>query len=73
LHVLELQPVPVIPLGVSGLWGSLFSRAPSKEKLLKRLRLFRKVRLAAGEPVPAGQVDMQTLRARVLALRGPKP
>jgi hypothetical protein len=72
LKVLEQQPVPVIPLAVSGLWGSLASRAPLADRLLRKFRLFRGVRLAVGEPLAPAGIDLVRLRETVLGLRGPR-
>jgi 1-acyl-sn-glycerol-3-phosphate acyltransferase len=69
LHVLEEIPVPVIPMAVSGLWGSLASRAPLAERL-KRFRLFRKVRMNVGEPVSPQGLDLAKLHDTVETLRG---
>ena len=70
-RILEATPVPVVPIALRGLWGSFFSRkdgaAMSKPS---RLAPFRKIGLAVGEAVPAGQVTPELLHARVLALRG---
>jgi 1-acyl-sn-glycerol-3-phosphate acyltransferase len=68
--VVARTPVPVIPMALSGLWGSVFSR--KGHRVYERLRrgLFSRVHLAMGEPVPAAQVDRDDLYRRVLALRG---
>jgi len=70
-RILDANPVPVIPMALSGLWGSFFSRkggaAMSK---LRRLVPFRKIGLAVGQPVPPAEATPELLHARVLALRG---
>ncbi|HXI36177.1 MAG TPA: MFS transporter, partial [Burkholderiales bacterium] len=63
-RILERTPVPVIPMALSGLWRSIFARNRSAD------RLFPRVRLAVGEPVPAAQATPEALRSRVLDLRG---
>ncbi len=70
LRVLEQMPVPVIPMAVSGLWGSVWSRAPWRKKLGLHLALFRKVTLRIGTPVAAANLSLDDLRERVAALRG---
>jgi 1-acyl-sn-glycerol-3-phosphate acyltransferase len=70
LRVLKEMPVPVIPLAISGLWGSLFSRAALSDRLFRYFRLFRRVRLSAGPEQAPGKLDLPVLRATVLALRG---
>lgn len=70
LRVLNEIQVPVVPLAVSGLWGSLFSRASLKDRLTRYFRLFRGVRLSIGEPVAPQGLDLGCLRETVLTLRG---
>ena len=70
-RILATRPVPVVPLALRGLWGSIFSRADSA---LGRLRLPRrfwsKIELVAGPPVPAAQASAELLEAKVRELRG---
>jgi len=70
MRILKETPVPVVPLSLSGLWDSMFSR--KYKQVWKRLprRFLAKITLKAGEPVPAEQADVQDLRQRVVALRG---
>jgi 1-acyl-sn-glycerol-3-phosphate acyltransferase len=67
-RILQRTPVPVIPLALSGLWRSLFTR--NRARLRHLTKLFPKVRLAVGEPVPAASASPERLRAAVLTLRG---
>ncbi|WP_338523045.1 MFS transporter [Pseudomonas batumici] len=66
-RVLEETPVPVIPLALQGLWGSFFSRDPSKGLFR---RLWSRVTLVAGAPVLAEVAVPAQLREQVLQLRG---
>ena len=70
-RVIQRTPVPVVPLALRGLWGSIFSR---RDTFLKRMRLPRrvwsKIELVAGEPIPAAQVTAELLEEKVRALRG---
>ena len=61
--------VPVIPMALSGLWGSFFSHkgGPALTRLPKRF--WSRVKLNVGEPVTADQVASQDMRRRVLGLR----
>lgn len=70
-RLLDTHPVPVIPVAVRGMWGSMFSRS-YKVTGRKRLPRFRwnRVALIFGEPIPADQVTRQSLQARVEAMRG---
>lgn len=70
-RIITATPVPVIPMALKGLWGSFFSR---RDSALKRARLPRrvwsKIGLVAGSPVPPEQVSAADLQQRVQALRG---
>ncbi len=68
VRILEKTPVPVVPLALSGLWQSLLAR--NRDKLRHAAKLFPRIRLAAGEPLPAAAATPEALRAAVLALRG---
>ena len=70
-RILAANPVPVIPLALSGLWGSSFSRIDGKAMQTPfRRGLFSRIKLRAGEAVPAECASPETLHAAVLALRG---
>jgi len=70
-RILAARPVPVVPLALRGLWGSIFSR---RDSALGRLRLPRRfwsrIDLVAGEAVPPEQATAEVLEERVRALRG---
>jgi len=70
-RVLARRPVPVVPLALRGLWGSVFSR---RDHFLQRARLPRRLRarveLRAGETLPPGVADAAVLEDQVRALRG---
>ncbi len=69
-QMLATTPVPVIPLALSGLWGSFFSRSHGG-KAMRRLRgVFSRIALTAGPAVPAAEATPEHLHAVVLALRG---
>ena len=69
-RIIERRPVPVIPMGLGGLWGSWFSR--SRGGVPQRLprRLFARVTLRAGRPVPPSEVTAERLELLVRTLRG---
>ncbi|HYL70722.1 MAG TPA: 1-acyl-sn-glycerol-3-phosphate acyltransferase, partial [Candidatus Dormibacteraeota bacterium] len=73
MRILAETPVPVVPLALSGLWGSLFSRYT--RSVWRRLphKLFARVRIAAGTPVSATAATPELLRERVLALFTERP
>ncbi len=68
-RILRETPVPVVPMALFGLWGSMFSRKrPSGLKLPRRFRS--QLRLEVGEPVPAEQASSAELERRVRQLLG---
>jgi 1-acyl-sn-glycerol-3-phosphate acyltransferase len=69
LRILQETPVPVIPMALSNLWGSMFSRY--SKQFWRRLprRYLARITLAVGEPIPPEQATLALLRERVLALR----
>lgn len=70
-RIVAETPVPVIPMALRGLWGSFFSRryGPAM-RVPSCIRLFRRIALVAGEPVPPEQVDPDDLKVCVGKLRG---
>lgn len=73
-QILARRPVPVIPMALRGLWGSVWSR---RDSMLHRSRLPRRFRarveLVVDMPVPAQQATAASLEARVRELRGDRP
>jgi 1-acyl-sn-glycerol-3-phosphate acyltransferase len=69
-RIVQRRPVPVIPVALSGLWGSWFSR--KKTGGLNRIpgKLFSRVNVSIGEPVSAADADARTLELLVRTLRG---
>jgi 1-acyl-sn-glycerol-3-phosphate acyltransferase len=70
-RIVERSKVPVIPMALRGLWGSVFSRDPSNvfERSFAR-GLRSRLALAVGRPVPPQDVTPEGLYEEVLALRG---
>jgi 1-acyl-sn-glycerol-3-phosphate acyltransferase len=70
-HILARRPVPVVPIALKGMWGSLFSRRDSR---LRRARLPRrfwsKIGLRFGDPVAATEATAAGMEAKVRDLRG---
>lgn len=64
-HMAKLSPVPVIPIAINGVYGSVFSR---KHKIRIPRKLFRKVNIEVGEPVPHDQVNRHVLYEKVKEL-----
>ncbi|WP_455827557.1 MFS transporter [Pseudomonas graminis] len=66
-RIIEETPVPVIPMALQGLWGSFFSRDPSKGLFH---RIWSRVVLVAGEPVTVEAATPAQLQEQVAVLRG---
>ncbi|HZP64878.1 MAG TPA: MFS transporter, partial [Rudaea sp.] len=70
-RILAARPVPVVPMALRGLWGSIFSR---RDTALGRLRVPRRfwsrIELVAAPAVPAAQATAEALEAKVRELRG---
>ena len=67
--IIAEQPVPVVPMALCNLWGSLFSR---KDKLHKRRprKFWQLIELRVGDPIPPEEVTAERLEAEVRKLRG---
>jgi 1-acyl-sn-glycerol-3-phosphate acyltransferase len=69
-RILADTPVPVVPMAITGLWESMWSRRDSR---LRRMRLPRRLRarigVVAGPPMPASSSAAE-LEAAVRGLRG---
>ncbi|MFC5497070.1 MFS transporter [Caenimonas terrae] len=70
MKILEQQPVPVIPMALTNLWGSFFSRIEQGGAMVRPFRrgMFSRVGLNVGAPVAPGQVSPALLQARVAQL-----
>jgi len=71
MKILERTPVPVIPMALRGLWGSLWTRsADNPFQRSFRSGPFSKLELVVGEPMAVTEVTPEVLRERVAQLRG---
>lgn len=70
-QIITRDPVPVIPMALSGLWGSIFSRKGGSV-LSKpwKVRPFRKIRLQVSAPVAPVDATLKGLQDVVANLRG---
>jgi 1-acyl-sn-glycerol-3-phosphate acyltransferase len=66
-RILAARPVPVIPMALRGMWGSLFSR---RDRLRLPRRIWSRIVLVIGDPIPPEQATIELLEERVKALRG---
>jgi 1-acyl-sn-glycerol-3-phosphate acyltransferase len=69
-RILARNPVPVVPVALRGLWGSFFSRkdAPAVSRPFRRV--WSRIEVVAGPPLPPEAATAAALQERVLALRG---
>lgn len=74
MKILEMQPAPVVPMALTNLWGSYFSRAelvggkPTAMAKPFRRGLFNTVGLNVGVPIAAAEIQLEVLREKVLGL-----
>ena len=69
--ILARTPVPVVPIGLSGLWGSFFSRKDGRAMTRPfRRGVLSRIGLIVGEPVPSAQATSTHLQGLVAGLRG---
>lgn len=71
MKIIERSPVPVIPMALRGLWGSMLTRGEGNlfGRSFKRGPLSR-LELVVGKPVEPALATPELLREQVLALRG---
>jgi 1-acyl-sn-glycerol-3-phosphate acyltransferase len=70
-RALARRPVPVVPMALRGLWGSIFSRADSAFGRARLPRRFwSRIELVAAAPIPPQQATAAVLEAKVRELRG---
>ena len=67
MKILETHPVPVVPLALTNLWGSYFSRIERGRAMNAPFRRgwFSQVGLVGSAPIDAAQVSPEILRSRV--------
>jgi len=67
--IIAEKPVPVVPMALCNLWGSMFSR---RDPLYKRrpYKLWSLIELRIGEPIPPEEVSAARLQQEVQKLRG---
>ncbi|MBG9388792.1 MFS transporter [Caenimonas aquaedulcis] len=70
MKILEREPVPVIPMALTNLWGSYFSRIEEGGAMVRPFRrgMFSRVGLNVGAAVPASQVQPAVLQGAVARL-----
>jgi 1-acyl-sn-glycerol-3-phosphate acyltransferase len=70
MKILEREPAPVIPMALTNLWGSFFSRVEQGGAMVRPFRrgLFNRVGLNVGPAVPPAVVQPEGLRIQVAQL-----
>jgi len=69
-RIVRHDPVPVVPVALRGLWGSLFSRKDGPAFFKLPRKLWARITISAGPPVAPQDVTAPLLHERVVALRG---
>jgi 1-acyl-sn-glycerol-3-phosphate acyltransferase len=67
-RIVRETPVPVVPVALHGLWGSVFSRAKQSAGSSWAEHIRRRVRVVCGAPVAPHAVSCSLLEQRVRAL-----
>jgi 1-acyl-sn-glycerol-3-phosphate acyltransferase len=68
--IIRRRAVPVVPAALGGLWGSWFSRQKTGRLRKIPVRLFARVPVFFGKPLPPSEVTAETLELLVRTLRG---
>jgi len=70
VKILECGPVPVIPMALTNLWGSYFSRVEQGDAMFRPFRrgMFSRVVLHVGTQLPAHEMRPEVLHAHVAGL-----
>ncbi|MGH7788881.1 MAG: MFS transporter [Candidatus Binatia bacterium] len=71
--ILRRTPVPVVPMALVGMWGSFFSRQGGAPFRRPFRRVWSRIRLEIGPPLPPDSVSADGLGEQVAALGGFDP
>jgi 1-acyl-sn-glycerol-3-phosphate acyltransferase len=69
-RIVARTPAPVVPMAITGMWGSFFSRRGGRAMRRPFRRVWSRVGLVVGDPVPAARVTADGLADAVAALGG---
>lgn len=67
-QIIKRTPVPVIPVGIHGVWGTWSSRHKGSAFTGIPKAFMKQITVSCGEPVPAEEMDRFMIREKVLAL-----
>ena len=70
LRILKETQVPVVPMALTGLWDSMFSRKYASIWQRWPRRFWPKIGLRVGTPIEPKDADLVTMRESVMELRG---
>ena len=66
--ILAETPVPVVPMALRNLWGSMFSRYGGRAILKRPRRFWANIDLDIGKPIPARDAHVARLTEEVTKL-----
>jgi hypothetical protein len=69
-RIVARTPVPVVPMALRGLWGSFFSRKDGSAMRHPFRRVWSRIEVVAGPPLPPDRATAAVLEAQILELRG---
>ena len=61
-RIIEKTPVPVIPMSLSGMWGSIFSKQKGSKWIRPIHQFWRKVHLHVHPPIPPQDLELDKLK-----------
>jgi 1-acyl-sn-glycerol-3-phosphate acyltransferase len=70
MRILKETPVPVVPMALTGLWDSMFSRKYGALWRRWPRRFWPRIGLVVGPSIPPENANLQVLREAVVGLRG---
>jgi len=69
-RILERTPAPVVPMAISGLWCTWFSRFKGRAMKGWPKNWLKKINVYTGEPIQPADVSLERLHTEILKLRG---
>lgn len=69
-RIIQRSPAPVIPLALQGLWGGFFSHSGSGVFKNPFHRIWSRIAIIGGQPIPPAELSAPALREQILEMRG---